>query len=108
MKKEFLDQWEVLNAKLGYPFENFNKSKKYQNLVKSLKKEDVFSKLKNVCPDDSERERTNQSFIIFHIKNEEELTRLYVKTATILLLDGFEKYGIDFSIDFSYREIFEI
>ena len=89
MKKEFPDHWEILNKKLDYPYEFLNKIDIYQKQVNILKKEDCFSKLKNVCPDESEKETTNQNIEIFHIKNREQLTRLNAKAAIILLVDVF-------------------
>ena len=57
-----------------------------------MKKGDFFSKLKNGCQDDSEIERTNQIIKLFDIENAEELTRWYLKTDIILLVDVFEKF----------------
>ena len=92
LKKVFPEYWNILNKKLAYPYEYFNKIEDYQKPVANLKKEDFFSKLKNECPDDSEIERTKQTIKFFNIKNGEELTRLYMKTDIILLTDVFEKF----------------
>ena len=57
-----------------------------------MKKEDLFSKLKNECPDDDEIERTIEFFKLFDIKNGEKLTKLYCKSHVILLADVIEKF----------------
>ena len=46
LKKEFPDNWNILNKKLVYPYEYFNKIEDYQKPVDNLKKEDLFSKSK--------------------------------------------------------------
>ena len=63
-----------------------------KNLLITLRKEDFFSKWKNKCPDDEEIERTKQIFKKFKIKNGEELTQLYLKSANLLLSCVFEKF----------------
>ena len=57
-----------------------------------MKKEDLFSKLKNKCPDVDGIERTREIIKLFDIKHGEELTRLYCKSYVILLADVFEKF----------------
>ena len=56
-----------------------------------MEKEDFFSKLKNKCPTDEEKERTKKNIHFFEIKNGEEPSSLYKKTDIILLADVFEK-----------------
>ena len=91
LKKEFPDKWQYLNKKLAYPYENFNNINDYKKPVDNLKKEDLFSKLKNDYPDNDEIKRTKEIIKLFNIKDGEELTRLYCKTDVILLADVFEK-----------------
>ena len=57
-----------------------------------MEKEDFFSKLKNDYPDDEEIERTEEIIKLFHIKDGEELTKLYCKSDVIFLADVFEKF----------------
>ena len=57
-----------------------------------MKKENFFIKLKNTCPDNDEIERTKEVFKVFHVKNGEDITRLYLKSDVILLADVFEKF----------------
>ena len=70
LKKEFPDNWNILNKKLAYPYEDFNKLEDYQKPVDNLIKKDFFGKVKNECPDDSEIERTKQIIKLFNIKME--------------------------------------
>ena len=103
LKKEFLDKWQYLNKKLAYPYEYFNKIDDYKKPVDNLKKEDLFSKLKNGYPNDEEIGRTKEIIKPFNIKDGEELTKLYCKSEVILLADvmekfvkvSFEEYGIN-------------
>ena len=60
--------------------------------VNDLKKEDLFSKLKNDYPDDDEIERTKEIKKLFNIKDGEQLTKLYCKSDVNLLADVFEKF----------------
>ena len=53
LKKEIPDKWENPNKKLAYPYEYFFNNDDYEKPVNDLKDEDFFSKLKNVCPNDS-------------------------------------------------------
>ena len=55
-------------------------------------KENFFSKLKNIFPDDNEIERRKQIIKLLNVKNEERLTRVYMTTDFILLGDVFEKF----------------
>ena len=89
MKREFPDPWEFSIEKLAHPYEYFNKIEDYHKLVKKLKKEDFFSKLKNACPDDSEIERNNQIINLFDIKNGENL---YLKTVIVMLVHVLQKF----------------
>ena len=57
-----------------------------------MKKEDFFSKLKNKCPDDAEIQRTRGINRLFDIKNEIQLTELYLISDVILLADVIEKF----------------
>ena len=90
LKKESPDHWEISGEKPAYPYESFIKSEDYQKPVAILRKDDFFSDLKNSCPDGGEIDRSKQIVKIFDIKNGEELTRLYMKTDIILLVDVFE------------------
>ena len=92
MKKEFPDNWQLLNKKLAYPYEYFKNLEDYNKDISNLTKQDYFSKLKNGYPDDIEIERTNKIIQTFNIKNGEELTQLYLKSDVILLADVFEKF----------------
>ena len=56
-----------------------------------MKKEDFCSKLKNKCPSDDEIQRTKVIKKIFDIKNDEELTKLNLKSELIFLADVFEE-----------------
>ena len=57
-----------------------------------MKKEVFFSKLKNKCPDDEEKQRTMDIIDKFKIKNGEELTEIYLKSDVFLLTSVFEKF----------------
>ena len=92
MKKEFPDNWKLLNKKLAYPYEYFKNLEDYNKDISNLTKQDYFSKLKNDYPDNIEIERTNKIIQTFNIKNGEELTQLYLKSDVILLADVFEKF----------------
>ena len=91
-KKEFPDKWRHLNKKLAYPYQYFNSIDDYKKPVDNLKKEDLFSKPKNECPDDEEIERTKEIINLFDLKNGEDLTKLYRKSDVILLADVIEKF----------------
>ena len=82
----------IVNKKLAYPYEKFNKIEDYDLPITNLTKEDYFSKLKNGYPDDEEIERTNKIIETFNIKTGKELTELYLKSDVILLADVFEKF----------------
>ena len=58
LKKEFRAKSQYLNKKLAYPYEYFNNIDNYSKPVDNLQKEDLFSKLKNKCPEDDEVTRT--------------------------------------------------
>ena len=92
MKKEFPDEWKNLNKKLTYPYECFNNIDDYKKSVDNLKNEDLFSKLKNKCPDDEEVERTKEIVKLFDNKNGKELTKMYCRGYVILLADVIEKF----------------
>ena len=57
-----------------------------------MKKKEFFSKLKIKYPDDEEIERTKEIIEQFHMKDGEELTKLYCKSDVTLLADVFEKF----------------
>ena len=86
------DKWKYITKKLAYPYEYFNSIDDYKKPVDSFKKEDIFSKLKNNCPDDEEIERTKEIIKIFDIKNGEELTEIYLKSDVLWLTCVFEKF----------------
>ena len=92
MKKEFSDKWQNLNKKLAYPYEYFNKIDDYKKPFNNLEKNDFFSKIKNECPNDEETERTNEIIKLFDNKIGEELTKIYLRSDVVLLVDVFEKF----------------
>ena len=51
-----------------------------KSMIKSIQKENFFSKLKNKCPEDDEITRTKEISKVFDIKNGEELTNLHLKS----------------------------
>ena len=61
LKMEFPNKWKYLTKKLASPYEFFNCIEEYQNYVDSLKREYLFSILKNNCPDDDEIRRTKRN-----------------------------------------------
>ena len=91
-KKKISDKWKCLDKKLASLHEYFNSSHDYQNSVDKLKKEYFFSKLKNKCPSDEERERTKELFKRFNLNKGEELTYLYLKSDVFLLTCVFENF----------------
>ena len=58
LKKEFPDKWQYLKKKLAFPYRYFNSFDDYKKPVDNLGKEDFFSKLKDKCPDDDQKELT--------------------------------------------------
>ena len=60
--------------------------------VDNLKKEDLFNKLKNKCPDDEEIERIKEIIKLFDYKKAEELIKLSCKSDVRFLADVFEKF----------------
>ena len=87
VKTEFPDnRLEYLITKLAYLYEYFYSLDDYQKLVNNLKKKDLFSKLKNKCPDDEETERTKQFIKPFDIENGEKLTQLFFKSYVLMLI----------------------
>ena len=79
LKKEFSDKWLYLKKNIAYPLEYFNSFEDYNEPVDNLETEDFFGKLKNKCPDDDEIQRTKEMIKRFVIKNDEEVTKLYLK-----------------------------
>ena len=92
LKTEFPDKWKYLNKKLAYPYEYFNSVEDYCKPVVDLRKEDLFDKLNNKCPDDDEIQRTMDIIKRFNIKNGDELTEIYLKSDVLLLACVFEKF----------------
>ena len=92
LKTGFPDKWKYLTKKLAYPYEFFNSIDDYQKPVDNLKKEHFFSKLKNKCLDNEEIQRTMDIIERFNIKNEEELTKIYLKSDVLLLACVFENF----------------
>ena len=92
MKEKFPDKCQVLNKKSAYPCEYFNCIEDYQKPVNDLKREDIFSKLKNACPVDSEIERTEEIIKLSNIEIGEQLTKLNCRSDVIFLADVFEKF----------------
>ena len=71
-KTEFPDKWMYFTKKLAYPYEYFNNIENYQKPVDNLKKEDFFSKIKKVYPDDEEIERTKENIKDSILKKEKK------------------------------------
>ena len=92
LKTGFPYKWKYLTKKLAYPYEYFNSIDDYQKSVNNLKKEHLFSKLKNKCPDDEEIERIMDIIERFNIKNGEKLTDIYLKSDIHLLTCVFDKF----------------
>ena len=92
LKPEFPDKWKNKTKEMAYRYKFFNCIKFYQKPVENIKKEDLFSKLKNKCPDDEEKERTKEIIKVFDIKNGEELTQIYLKSDVLLITCVYEKF----------------
>ena len=93
LKKEYPDNWQLLNKKLSYPYQYFNKIEDYSKDISTLTKKEYFNKYKKNHPDDEEIERTNKIIQTFINKNGEQLSQLYLKSDVILLADVFEKFN---------------
>ena len=106
LKKEFLDNWILLNKELVYPYEYFKSLEDYDLDISNISKEEYFSKLKNGYSDDEEIQRTNIIMQTFNIKNGEELTHLYLKSDVILLADVFEKFIKDSKHEFVINPLY--
>ena len=81
-----------------WPYEYLNSFDDYQKLFENVKKHDFLSKLKNKYPSDENIKRLQQFIEVFDIKNEETLTRLYLKNDVFLLtflFVEFKKVSID-------------
>ena len=89
--KDFPDKSQNLNNKLAYPYEYFNSLDDYKQPVDNMKKENFFSKLKSICPNNDEIQKTKEFIKTFDIKNGEELTKLFSRGDVSLLADNFEK-----------------
>ena len=50
-----------------------------------MKKEDIFRKLEDNCPNDEDIERTKEIIRKYNIKNDEDLTEIYCKSVVLLL-----------------------
>ena len=70
---------EISKIKLAFPYEFFHSVDDNQKPIKTLKREEFCSKLKNIYPSDEKIERTKEIINLFNIKNGEELTKLYLK-----------------------------
>ena len=92
LKTGLPEKWKYLTKKLAYPYEHFNSIDDYQKPVDNLKKEEIFSKLKNKCPDDGEIERTMDIIRRFNIKSGEELLKLCLKSDVLMLACVFLKF----------------
>ena len=88
----FPDKRKILTKSLAHPYEFFNSIDEYQKPVNNLKKEHLFSKLKNDYPEDEKIQRTMDIIKGFNIKNGEELTQSYLKSDVLLLACIFEKF----------------
>ena len=76
LKNWFFD----FEKKLASPYEYFSTIDDYQKPANKLKKEDSFSKSKNVCLRDEEKERRNETTKIFILKLGENLTNIHLKS----------------------------
>ena len=92
LKKEFPNNWQLLNKKLAYPYEYFKNLEGYDKKICNLTKQDYFIKIKNDYPDDIEIGRSIKIIQTFNIKNGKELTQLYLKSDVVFLADVFEKF----------------
>ena len=91
LKIEFPDNWKHLIKNIAFPYEYFKNLDDYQKTVDNLKKEDLFSKLKNDYPSDKEGEKTKEISNLFNVKNGEHLSHLYLRSDVLLLACVFEK-----------------
>ena len=62
LKIEYPDRWKFLTEKLAYPYESLKSIEEYEKPFDKLKKEDLFSKLKNNSPSDKEIESSTENF----------------------------------------------
>ena len=92
LKKEYPNNWQLLNKKLASPYEFFKSLEDHKKDISILTKQEYFSKLENDYPDALEIQRTNNSIQTFNFKKGKELTQLYLKRDVILLADNFEKF----------------
>ena len=92
LKTGFPDKWKFLNKKLVYLSEFFNCIEDYQKPIDTLKKEDLFNKLKIKCPGDEEIQRTVVIFNKFNIDNGGELTEINSKSDVLLFTCVFENF----------------
>ena len=92
LKTDFPDnRCKYLTKKLAYLYEYFNSLHDYQKPVDNLKKEDLFSKLKNDYPSDEEIKITKEIIKLFKTKTGDYLTQWYLKSDVLLLACLFEK-----------------
>ena len=57
LKTDFPDKWKYINQDFAYPYESFTSIGDCREHFKNLKEEVFFSKLKNKCPNDKEKEK---------------------------------------------------
>ena len=81
---------KLFKKKLAYPYEKFN----LENMSQPLKstKEDHWSTLTQFYPSDDDIKRTQEFIEKYKIKNEQELTMLYLKVDVLMLGDVFENF----------------
>ena len=78
--------------RLAYPYDYFISIDEHQKPVNNLQEEGFFGNLQNKGPDDEEIKRTKEGIKVFDIKNERELTQLYLKSVVLLFACVFEKF----------------
>ena len=106
LNHEFLENWNLLNKKLAYPYDYFKKIECFDLDINKLENGDFFSKLKFNCPDNEEIERTNKFIETFVSKNGAEVTKLHLKSDKFLLADSFEKFIKVLSKEFSFNPLY--
>ena len=93
LKTEFLDnKWMYIFKKLAYLYEIFNSCGDYENPVSNLTKEDFFSNLNKVHPNDEEIEQTKEDIELFNFKKDEDSARLSLKSDVLLLTCVFDNF----------------
>ena len=81
---------KLFKKKLAYPFEYFTLSNFQEPL--NITKEDFWSTLTQSYPIDDDLKRTHELIENYKIKNDQEVTMLYLKMDVLLLGDVFENF----------------